>query len=71
MNPPFGAGSIHSNVWLKNNYPYTYSNLGSSFVERASSFLVINGKLGLIIDIATSVRSSYTNYRYEILYKKF
>jgi hypothetical protein len=71
MNPPFGAGSVNSNNWLKNNYTYTYSNLGSSFVERAASFLVANGKLGVIIDIATSVRSSYTNYRYEILYKHF
>jgi hypothetical protein len=71
MNPPFGACTKDTESWIKNIYPKTYSNLGTAFIQRASSFLIDDGSLGIIIDSATSVRSSYSDYRYEVLYKNY
>jgi len=71
MNPPFGTATESSTKWIKEKYENTYSNLGATFVERSSNLLNNNGGLGIIIDISTSIRSSYENYRKSVLYSKY
>lgn len=71
MNPPFGTYSVNLTDWIKNSYPITYSNLGAVFVERSAGLLETSGGLGIIIDISTSIRSSYDQYRYGVLYSRY
>lgn len=71
MNPPFGSSTARTGGWLRARYPRTYSSLGTAFVQRMPGLLSNTGTLGVIVDIATSVRSSYARYRRHTLYGHF
>jgi len=71
MNPPFGDATTKLYPLIKHKYPKTYSNLGTVFVDCLSTKLGDTGELGIIIDVATSVRSSYAHYRRDVLYSNF
>ncbi|MFZ3059102.1 MAG: BREX-1 system adenine-specific DNA-methyltransferase PglX [Candidatus Methanoperedens sp.] len=67
MNPPFGAVSYNSKDYVKTNYPDSYSNIASAFIERMKELLYTNGEVGLIADKAILIRSSYESFRRNIL----
>jgi len=68
MNPPFGEKSSRSKGYIKAIYPTTHKNIAASFVERAIGLLEDRGYYGAILDMATSVRSTYRDYREQVLY---
>lgn len=70
MNPPFGEISVGAKSIIKTAYPQTHKNLAATFVERAICLLEDRGYYGAILDVSTSIRSTYTDYRRQILYKR-
>lgn len=69
MNPPFGSNSLVSNSYIMDSYPFAKYNVACCFIDR-SIVLADKGEIGVIIDVATSIRSSYEDYRVKVLYEK-
>ncbi len=69
MNPPFGDLSKKSEYYIKSKFLHTSKNICLSFLDRTSNFNQ-KGIIGLIIDYATSVRSSYESARLKVNYRE-
>lgn len=67
MNPPFGEGSENSSAYLDSNYTNWCRNLVCAFFIRMHEMLAFNGRIGAIFDRSVFVRSSYENFRKEII----
>jgi len=70
MNPPFGESTPLTAKYIKRLFPSACSNLGATFVDCGLARISDQGLLGVIIDNATSVRSSYETFRRSCLYSK-
>jgi len=67
MNPPFGAASINSKDYIKENYPRTKNDLYAAFVERGLELLRPGGLLGAITSRTGFFLKSFQKLREEIL----
>jgi len=67
MNPPFGAASEGSKVYIKTAYPRTKNDLYAAFVERGLELLREEGYLGAITSHTGFFLSSFQKWREEIL----
>lgn len=63
MNPPFGEGSVNTQEYFNNNYPYWSKNLVCAFFERMKTLLIDNGLLGSIFDRTVFIKSIYVDFR--------
>lgn len=63
MNPPFGEGSVLTTPYLNSYYKYWCGNLVCAFFERMYELLSQTGKLGAIFDRTVLQRTSYEQYR--------
>ena len=70
MNPPFGAGSISSESYYKDNYPNWGKNILCCFFTRMSSLSNFEGNTGAIFDRTVIIKSSYEEFRKENLLGK-
>lgn len=68
MNPPFGNLTAKSKSYIKSHFPHSSNNFAATFVDRAIEKVGENGYVAAIVDHATLVRSSYGNYRRNVLY---
>mgnify|MGYP000624835426 CR=1 FL=1 len=67
MNPPFGAGSISTENYYKNNFPNWGKNILCCFFSRMNSLLDSTGNLGSIYDRTVLIKSSYESFRIDSL----
>jgi hypothetical protein len=65
MNPPFGAGSISTEQYYKDNYPTWGKNILCCFFSRMNGLLIRVGNIGAIFDRTVIIKSSYEDFRKE------
>ncbi len=70
MNPPFGAASTGSKVYITHAYPRTKNDLYAAFVERGLELLREGGYLGAITSRTGFFLTSFRKWREEILLKE-
>lgn len=63
MNPPFGAGSISTEAYYKDNYPSWGKNILCCFFTRMYSLSKAEGNTGAIFDRTVIIKSSYEEFR--------
>ncbi|MFW9875684.1 MAG: BREX-1 system adenine-specific DNA-methyltransferase PglX [Candidatus Thorarchaeota archaeon] len=69
MNPPYGYATEIGKNYIKNNYPSSNYNLFCAFIENWFYHLSNSGLLGAIVDNTFVVKSSYENFRKEVILK--
>ncbi|MDY7080766.1 MAG: BREX-1 system adenine-specific DNA-methyltransferase PglX [Chloroflexota bacterium] len=67
MNPPFGYTSDQAGKYIASQYPRSKNNLLCTFVERTRLDLCQSGYVGAILDRTFLIKSSYKQFRREIL----
>lgn len=67
MNPPFGVGSPGVEQLLADHYPNCVRELASAFVERASSLVHADGRIGVIATRKPFFIKSYARWREVVL----
>jgi hypothetical protein len=67
MNPPFGDSSSSTESYLDHAFPNWNKNLLCAFWARAASMMRDGGKCGAIFDRTAIIKSSYEQFRREIL----
>jgi hypothetical protein len=70
MNPPFGAASLLSKVYVDKNYPRTKIDIFAAFVERWLGDLQYRGRLGAITSRTGFFLTSFQQWREDILLKE-
>ena len=65
MNPPFGAGSISTEDYYKENYPNWGKNILCCFFSRMNRLGSSTCNIGAIFDRTVLVKSSYEEFRSE------
>ncbi len=67
MNPPFGDATAQSSPYFQKNYPDWANNILCVAIERGLGFLREGGTLGVIFDRTAAIKSSYEDFRANIL----
>lgn len=70
MNPPFGAPSLPSKIYIDTNYPHTKNDVYAAFVERWLSRMIQNGRLGAITSRTGFFLTTFKKWREDILLKE-
>jgi hypothetical protein len=70
MNPPFGASSVSTEAYFKDNYPSWGKNILCCFFSRMNNLLELEGGLGSIYDRTVLIKSSYELFRQDSLIGK-
>ncbi len=65
MNPPFGAASISSEIYINQNYPNWSGNILTAFFSRMLELITTDGLVGSIYDRTVAIKSSYEGFRKE------
>jgi hypothetical protein len=63
MNPPFGAGSISTEAYYKDNYTDWGKNILCCFFSRMNHMCNLMGNVGAIFDRTVLIKSSYEDFR--------
>jgi len=63
QNPPFGAASRNSELYIDSNYSLSKNDLASVFIDRTLGLLVRKGNLGSITTRTIFFLGSYTKWR--------
>lgn len=70
MNPPFGAGSIASEGYYKDNYSTWAKNILCCFFTRMNQLKSRTGNLASIFDRTAIIKSSYEDFRKDEILSK-
>jgi hypothetical protein len=67
MNPPFGEASESASSYLADRFPNWNANLLCSFIQRGWEKCSTEGSVGVIFDRTAVVKSTYENFRRNML----
>jgi len=67
MNPPFGDMTKESKPYLERNFPDSRADIYTCFVDRACSWLVFNGRIGVLSNRTFLTLGAHTLFRQKIL----
>ncbi len=67
MNPPYGYGTSYAHNYMKTHYPNSNSNIFCAFIENWFNKLTDNGILATIVDNTFLVKSTYEDFRRNVL----
>ena len=70
MNPPFGASTLQSKIYIDKQYPFSKHDLAAAFIDRALNLNNSKGKVGSITTRTIFFLTSFSKWRISEIIEK-